>query len=73
MDEAIRADQERRREFDAKVAAGVASGLCVECARGYHIAHRSDWRPSVLGGEPVNGAGHCEPLDGSPCNCEWRD
>lgn len=70
---AIQADQQRRREFAAKVAAGIASGLCADCARGYHIAHRPEWRPSVLGGEPINGCGECAPFDTSSCNCEWRN
>lgn len=64
---AIRADQQRRAAFDAKVAALVADGYCIECARGYHINHVTDWRPSVLDAEPINGAGECPE-----CPCEWR-
>lgn len=52
-------DESRREraEFDAKVADGVARGLCVECARGYHINHD--------GG--VRGTGECRE-----CPCEER-
>lgn len=64
---AVQAEADRQAEFDAKVEARLANGFCAQCARGYHINHVAEWRPSVLDAEPINGAGGCPE-----CPCDWR-